>query len=92
MMGTAVAARLTGALTIVFAVLTTACAHVGQEDFDAEIAALRAELNDRGVGIESRNSAQIAALSATHVHRSSCSAMASPGRTWSRQPSITSAS
>ena len=64
MMGTAVTARLTGALTIVFAVLTTACAHVGQEDFDAEIAALRAELNDRGVGIESRNSAQIAALSA----------------------------
>jgi peptidoglycan-associated lipoprotein len=64
MMGTAVTSRLAAALTIGFAVLTTACAHVGQEEFEAEIASLRADLDERGIGIESRNSAQIAALSA----------------------------
>ena len=56
--------RLAAALTLVFAVSATACAHVGQEEFDSEISSLRAELQDRGVGIESRNSSQIAALSA----------------------------
>ncbi len=62
-METPVKPRL-AALTLVFAVSATACAHVGQEEFDAEISSLRAELQERGVGIESRNSAQIAALSA----------------------------
>ena len=62
-METPVKPRL-AALILVFAVSATACAHVGQEEFDAEISSLRAELQERGVGIESRNSAQIAALSA----------------------------
>jgi len=62
-METPVKPRL-AALTLVFAVSATACAHVGQEEFDAEISSLRAELQERDVGIESRNSAQIAALSA----------------------------
>ncbi len=62
-METPVKPRL-AALTLVFAISATACAHVGQEEFDAEISSLRAELQERGVGIESRNSAQIAALSA----------------------------
>ena len=56
--------RLAAALTLVFAVSATACATVGREEFDSEISSLRAELQDRGVGIESRNSSQIAALSA----------------------------
>ena len=64
MMGTAVTPRLAAALTLVFAGLTMACAHVGQEEFEAEIAQLRAELEERDVGMESRNAAQIAALSA----------------------------
>ena len=63
-MKTPVKPRLAAALTLVFAVSATACAHVGQEEFDSEISSLRAELQDRGVGIESRNSSQIAALSA----------------------------
>ena len=40
--------RLAAALTLVFAVSATACAHVGQEEFDSEISSLRAELQDRG--------------------------------------------
>ena len=62
-MKTPIKPRLAAALALVFAVSVTACAHVGQEDFEAEISSLRAELQDRGVGIESRNSTQIAALS-----------------------------
>lgn len=63
-MGTPVKPWFAAALTLFFAVLTTACAHVGQEDFEAEIAALRAELDQRGEEMDSRNSAQMAALSA----------------------------
>ncbi len=64
MMGSALKPRLAVALTLVFAVLTAACAHVGQEDFEAEIIALRAELAGQDNGLEGRNAAQIAALSA----------------------------
>lgn len=67
MMGSAVKPRLAAALALVFAVLAAACAHVGREDFEEEIAALRAELEgqDSGdSGMEIRNAAQIAALSA----------------------------
>ena len=64
MMGSAVKPRLAAALALVFAVLATACAHVGREDFEAEIAELRAELEGQDSGMDSRNAAQIAALSA----------------------------
>ena len=64
MMGSAVKSRLAAAFTLVFAVLATACAHVGQENFEAEIAALRAELAAQDNGMDGRNAAQIAALSA----------------------------
>ncbi len=64
MMGSAGKPQLAAALTLVFAALATACAHVGQEDFETEIAALRAELGAQGIGMDSRNAAQIAALSA----------------------------
>ena len=62
--------RLTAPLTLVFAILATACAHVRTEDFDTEMSALRAELaelnqrGEQGNQIESRNAAQMAALSA----------------------------
>ena len=64
MMGSANKRRLAAALALVFAVLATACAHVGREDFEAEIAALRAELDAQDNGMDGRNAAQIAALSA----------------------------
>ena len=64
MVGTQAKPRLAAALTLVFAVLATACAHVGQEAFEAEIAALRAELDERGDEMNSRNAAQMAELSA----------------------------
>ena len=64
MIGSAIKSRLAAAFTLVFAVLATACAHVGQEDFDAEIAALRAEISSQDNGMDSRNASQIAALSA----------------------------
>ena len=62
--------RLTAPLTLVFAILATACAHVRTEDFDTEMSALRAELaelnqrGEQGNQIEGRNAAQMAALSA----------------------------
>ena len=64
MMGSAVKSRLAEAFTLVFAVLANACAHVGQDDFETEIAALRAELEAQDNGMDGRNAAQIAALSA----------------------------
>ncbi len=63
MMGTAAKPRLAPALTLVFAVFATGCAHVGQEEFQWEIAALRAELDERGAGMNSQTAAQVAALS-----------------------------
>lgn len=64
MMGTTVRSRFAAALTLVVAVSTTACAHVGQEAFEAEIAALRAELDAQGSATEVRTAAQLAELSA----------------------------
>ena len=64
MMGSANKPRLAAALALVFAVLATACAHVGREDFEAEIAALRGQLGAQDNGMDGRNAAQIAALSA----------------------------
>ncbi len=64
MMGTTVRSRFAAALTLVFAVSATACAHVGQEAFEAEIAALRAELDAQGSATEVRTAAQMAELSA----------------------------
>ena len=67
MMETPVKPRLTAALILVFAAFATACAHVGQEEFDAEIAALRSELNEggqRGQEMDRGTAAQMAALSA----------------------------
>ena len=67
MMETPIKPHLAVALTLVFAVFATACAHVGQEEFDAEIAALRSEFDQRGqLGQQSDRgtAAQIAALSA----------------------------
>ena len=67
MMESVVKPRLAAALALVLAVLATACAHVGQEDFENEIAELRAQLaaqsNGNGNGTEGRNNAaRIAAL------------------------------
>ncbi len=70
MMGKPTRSRLTAPLTLVFAIFATACAHVRTEDFDTEMSALRAELaelnqrGEQGNQIESRNAAQMAALSA----------------------------
>ncbi len=64
MMGSPVKPRVAAALALVFAILATACAHVGREDFEAEIAALRAQLEAQDDGMDGRNAAQIAALSA----------------------------
>ena len=66
MMETPVKPRVKAALILVFAVFVTACAHVGQEEFDTEIAALRAALDfeNPSVSVSNRNAAQIAALSA----------------------------
>ena len=64
MMETPVKPRLTTALILVFAVFATACAHVGQQEFDTEIAALRSELDERGQEMDRGTAAQMAALSA----------------------------
>ena len=69
-MGKPTKPRLAAPLTLLFTIFTTACAHVRTEDFEAEMSALRAELvelderSERGDQIESRNAAQMAALSA----------------------------
>jgi peptidoglycan-associated lipoprotein len=64
MMGSVMESRLAGAFTLVLALFATACAHVGREDFEAEIASLRAEIEAQDNGMDGRNAAQIAALSA----------------------------
>ena len=70
MMETPVRPRLVAALSLVFVGFATACAHVGQEQFDTEIAAIRAalELEDPSAAVSNRNAAQIAAL-ATRLDR-----------------------
>lgn len=64
MMETPIKPQLAVALSLVFAVLATACAHVGQGEFEAEIAALRAELGERGNAMDRGTAAQMAAFSA----------------------------
>ncbi len=54
MMGSANKPRLAAALALVFAVLATACAHVGREDFEAEIAALDSLRHSRLLRLRSR--------------------------------------
>ena len=56
--------RLVPALALAFALLGTACGHVGQKAFEAEIGALRSELDARGGAMNSQTAAQVAALSA----------------------------
>ena len=51
-----------GALT--FAAITAACAHVGQEQFDTEMAALRAEMEQTASGSDRRTEGQLARLEA----------------------------
>ena len=54
--------RLIRGAALTFAVITAACAHVGQEQFDTEMAALRAELEQTASGSNRRTEAQLARL------------------------------
>lgn len=68
MMNTGTRSRLVATLTLVSASLVAACAHVGQEQFDAEIAALRSEIEEgsrRGdAALTRRTEAQLEELTA----------------------------
>ncbi len=63
-MGTSIGLRprLIRGAALTFAVITAACAHVGQEQFDTEMAALRAELEQTASGSNRRTEAQLARL------------------------------
>ena len=54
--------RLIRGAALTFAVITAACAHVGQEQFDTEMAALRAEMEQTASGSNRRTEAQLARL------------------------------
>ena len=54
--------RLIRGAALTFAGLAAACAHVGQEQFDSEIAALRAEMEQTASGSDRRMEAQLARL------------------------------
>ncbi len=54
--------RLIMGAALTLAVITAACAHVGQEEFDSEIAALRAEMQQTASGSNRRTEAQLARL------------------------------
>ncbi len=56
--------RLIRGAALTFAVATAACAHIGQEQFDSEIAALRAEMQQTTSGSNRRTEAQLAGLEA----------------------------
>ncbi len=56
--------RLIRGAALTFAGITAACAHVGQEQFDSEIAALRAEMEQTASGSNRRTEAQMARLEA----------------------------
>ena len=56
--------RLIRGTALTFAVITTACAHVGQDQFDAEVAALRAEIEQTSGDSNRRTQAQLAQLAA----------------------------
>ncbi len=54
--------RLIMGAALTLAVITAACAHVGQEEFNSEIAALRAEMQQTASGSNRRTEAQLARL------------------------------
>ena len=54
--------RLIRGAALTFAVITAACAHVGQEQFDTEMAALRAEMEQTASGSNRRTEAQLTRL------------------------------
>ncbi len=56
--------RLIRGAALTFAGVTAACAHVGQEQFDSEIAALRAEMEQTASGSNRRTEQQMARLEA----------------------------
>ena len=56
--------RLIRGAALTFAGITTACAHVGQDQFDAELAALRAEIEQAGSDSNRSTQAQLAQLEA----------------------------
>ena len=56
--------RLIRGAALTFAGITAACAHVGQEQFDSEIAALRAEMEQTASGSNRQTEAQLARLEA----------------------------
>ena len=56
--------RMMMGTTLTFVGLTAACAHVGQEQFDTEIAALRAEIEQTSGDSNRRTQAQLAQLEA----------------------------
>ncbi len=56
--------RLIKGAALTFAGLTAACAHVGQDQFDTELAALRAEIDQATSGSNRRTQAQLAQLEA----------------------------
>ena len=56
--------RLIMGAALTVAVVTAACAHVGQEEFDSEIAALRAEMEQTASGSNRRTEAQLSRLEA----------------------------
>ncbi|MCH8810205.1 MAG: OmpA family protein [Gemmatimonadetes bacterium] len=56
--------RLIRGAALTFAGITAACAHVGQEQFDTEMAALRAEMEQTASGSDLRTEGQLARLEA----------------------------
>ena len=62
--GIALRPRLIRGAALTFAGITAACAHVGQEQFESEIAALRAEMEQTASGSNRRTEAQMARLEA----------------------------
>ena len=62
--GIALRPRLIRGAALTFAGITAACAHVGQEQFDSEIAALRAEMEQTASGSNRQMEAQMARLEA----------------------------
>lgn len=63
-MGIGIGPRLIRGAALTFAGITAACAHVGQEQFDAEFAALRAEMEQNTSDSDRRTEARMARLEA----------------------------
>ena len=62
--GTVLRPRLIRGAALTFAGITAGCAHVGQDQFDAEVAALRAEIELTTSGSNRRTEARLAQLEA----------------------------